>query len=85
MTSRRSNPAPSPTSETGSRTTGTGVRGRPLTRLRTIDETAALLNLSPRSVRRLIESGALPVHRFGRLVRIADPDLAAFLAASRSV
>jgi excisionase family DNA binding protein len=85
MTSRRSNPAPSPTSETGSRTTGTGVRGRPLTRLRTIDETAALLNLSPRSVRRIIESGALPVHRFGRLVRIADADLAVLLAASRSV
>jgi excisionase family DNA binding protein len=85
MTSGRSNPPRSPTSETGSRTTGTGVRGRPLTRLRTIDETAALLNLSPRSVRRLIESGALPVHRFGRLVRIADGDLAVLLAASRSV
>ena len=85
MTSRRSNPPPSPTSETGSRTTGTDVRGRPLTRLRSIDETAALLNLSPRSVRRLIESGALPVHRFGRLVRIADADVAVLLAASRSV
>jgi excisionase family DNA binding protein len=84
MTSRRSNPAPSPTSETGSRTLNTGVRGRPVTRLRTIDEAAALLNVSPRTVRRLIESGALPVHRFGRLVRIADADLAVLLAASRS-
>jgi excisionase family DNA binding protein len=68
-----------------SRTTGTGVRGRPITRLHTIDETAELLNVSTRTVRRLIESGALPVHRLGRLVRIGDPDLAAFLAASRSV
>jgi excisionase family DNA binding protein len=82
MTSRRSNPAPSPTS-TGTRTTG--VRGRPVTRLHTIDEAAELLNMSPRTVRRLIESGALPVHRFGRLVRIADADLVVLLAASRSV
>jgi excisionase family DNA binding protein len=63
-----------------------GTAGRPVTKLRTIDETAELLNVSPRTVRRLIESGALPVHRLpGRLVRIADADLAAFLAASRSV
>jgi excisionase family DNA binding protein len=67
------------------RTTGAGTRGRPVTRLRTIAEAAELLNVSPRTVRRLIESGALPVHRIGRLVRIADADLAAFLAASRSV
>jgi excisionase family DNA binding protein len=59
--------------------------GRPASRLRTIQQTAELLNVSPRTVRRLIESGALPVHRLGRLVRIGDADLAAFLAASRSV
>lgn len=76
---------PRRTSTTASGATGTGVRGRSITRLRTIDEAAELLNVSPRTVRRLIESGALPVHRLGRLVRIADPDLAAFLAASRSV
>jgi excisionase family DNA binding protein len=34
-------------------------------------------------VRRSIESGALRVHRLGRLVRISDDDLAAFLAANR--
>ena len=59
--------------------------GRVVTRLRTIDETAELLNVSPRTVRRLINSGALPAHRLGRLVRIADGDLAVFLAASRSI
>jgi excisionase family DNA binding protein len=62
-----------------------GLRGRPLSKLRTIDETAELLNVSPRTVRRIIDSGALGVHRFGRLVRIADADLAVLLAASRSV
>jgi excisionase family DNA binding protein len=79
VTSRSSNRRRSPSN------TGTIVHGRPVTRLRTIDEAADLLNVSPRTVRRLIESGALRVHRFGRLVRIADGDLAAFLAASRSV
>jgi len=69
----------------GSRTTGTGPRGRPVIKLFTIEEVAETLNVSSRTVRRLIESGALPVHRLGRLVRIADGDLATFLAASRSV
>ena len=52
-------------------------------RLRTIDETAEILNLSSRTVRRLIDSGALPVHRFGRSVRVSDPDIAQLMAASR--
>lgn len=70
MTYRNSNPA---------------QKGRPITKLRTIDETADLFNTSTRTVRRLIDSGALPVHRLGRLVRIADADIAAFLAANRTV
>ena len=52
-------------------------------RLRTIDETAEILNLSSRSVRRLIDSGALPVHRFRRSVRVSDPDIVQLMAASR--
>jgi excisionase family DNA binding protein len=55
----------------------------PLTRLRTIDETAALLAVSKRTVQRLIESGALPAHRLGRAVRISDADIAAFLDDNR--
>jgi excisionase family DNA binding protein len=82
MSSRRPR---SPAPATASRTIGTGFRARPLAKLRTINEAAELLNISPRTVRRFIESGALPVHRFGRLVRIADADLAVLLAASRSV
>jgi excisionase family DNA binding protein len=82
---RHSNPPQSPASEAALRTAGAGVRGRPATSLRNIDEVAGLLNVSPRTVRRLIESGALPVHRFGRLVRITDGDLAILLAARRTV
>jgi excisionase family DNA binding protein len=61
------------------------MRARPVGKLRTIEETAELLSVSVRTVRRLIESGALPVHRIGRAVRISDADIAAFLAANRSV
>ena len=57
--------------------------GRPHSRLRTIDETAEILNVSSRTVRRLIESGALPVHRFGRSVRVSDADIVQLMAASR--
>jgi excisionase family DNA binding protein len=60
------------------------VLRRSVPQLRTIDETAEVLNVSPRTVRRLIESGALRVHRLGHLVRISDDDIAAFLAATRS-
>jgi excisionase family DNA binding protein len=59
--------------------------GRPVTKLRTIEETAEIFNASPRTVARLIRSGALPVHRLGRLVRIADADILVFLASNRSV
>jgi excisionase family DNA binding protein len=62
-----------------------GRRRRPLTKLRTIEETAELLSVSPKTVRRLINSGALQVHRFGRAVRIDDADIADLLAATRSI
>jgi excisionase family DNA binding protein len=63
-------------------TSRTSTRGR-LPKLLTINEAAEILNVSTRTVRRLAASGALPVHRLGRLVRIADVDIAAFLAANR--
>ena len=83
MTNRTFNPAQRAASKGAAHVTGT-TRVRPVTKLRTIDETAELFNTSTRTVRRLIESGALPVHRLGRSVRISDADIAAFLAASRS-
>ena len=54
-------------------------RNRPPRKLRTINECAELWQVSPRTVRRKIESGALRVHRIGRLVRISDDDADDFL------
>jgi excisionase family DNA binding protein len=51
----------------------------------TIREMAEDLDVSERSVHRWIDAGDLIVHRFGRLVRIADDDRRAFLAARRGV
>jgi excisionase family DNA binding protein len=62
--------------------TSTVARGTP--RFFTIDQVAEFLNLSSRSVRRLIDDGQLPVHRFGRAVRIAEADLRAFIAIHRA-
>ncbi len=39
--------------------------------------------VSLRHVRRLIANRALPVHRLGRVVRVAEADLQRFLAACR--
>jgi len=55
----------SPAFNTASRTIVSSGRGRPIGKLRTIDEAAEVLNTSSRTVRRLIESGALQVHRIG--------------------
>ena len=85
MAHRIFNPAQRPASNRSSHITGTGTRSRPLPKLRTIDETAELFNTSKRTVRRLIDSGALPAHRLGRCVRISDLDIAVFLAGNRSV
>ncbi len=52
---------------------------RPVGKLHTIDELADLWVVSPRTMQRLIKSGALRCRRIGRLVRIADHDAAAFL------
>jgi excisionase family DNA binding protein len=44
---------------------------------------ARRLDVSVRTVRRLIAAGELPVHRIGRAVRVSADDLARFLAARR--
>jgi excisionase family DNA binding protein len=49
----------------------------------TVKQIAEMLDVSTRTVRRWIESQALAVHRFGGVVRVADADLKAFLAAHR--
>jgi excisionase family DNA binding protein len=63
----------------------TGPRGQPVKRLNTIGETAEILNVSTRTVRRLIDSGALRAHRVReRLPRITDEAIQELLAASSS-
>lgn len=57
---------------------------RPINQLHTIDETAEILHVAPRTVRRMIDAGELAAHRFRRLVRISDADIALCLAAHRS-
>jgi excisionase family DNA binding protein len=64
---------------------GSTSRTRQLDTLRTIPETAEILQTSTRTVRRLIASGQLRSHRIRRLVRIADADIAALLNATRTV
>ena len=47
-----------------------------------IGETAAHLNVSEKTVRRLIKAKALSVIRIGRLVRIESAEIERFLAAA---
>ena len=44
---------------------------------------AARLNISTKSVRRMIASGAIPHHRIGKLIRISAADLSEYLAKQR--
>jgi excisionase family DNA binding protein len=53
-------------------------------RFLTVRAVAEILNLSQRSVRRLIDDQKLPIHRFGHAVRIAETDLRAFIAIHRA-
>jgi excisionase family DNA binding protein len=48
-----------------------------------ISEVAEMLRVSTRTVRRWIDSEKLVAHTFGGVVRIAEPDLRAFLALHR--
>ena len=54
-----------------------------MSRLFTVDEAADALNTTPRFVRRLVAERRISYHHVGRHVRIAEPDLEAFVAAGR--
>jgi excisionase family DNA binding protein len=45
-------------------------RGPLLERLLTVDQLAEIWQLHPRTIRRMIADGRIPVQRFGRAVRI---------------
>lgn len=53
-------------------------------KMRTIPQTAEILETSERTVQRLIQRKKLRAHYFGRLVRIADADIAALIDATRT-
>ena len=55
-----------------------------LPRLLPLDEVAQTLHVSIKTVRRWIKQGALRAHQFGRQLRIAEEDLAAFINRARS-
>jgi len=52
--------------------------------LLTIDQVAAFLNVSPKTVRRLMQRG-LPSVRVGRLVRFAERDVLRWVEARKEV
>ncbi len=49
----------------------------------TVEQVAEDLNVSPRTVRRWIQSKAIVAHRFGASVRIAESERRAFIARHR--
>ncbi len=51
--------------------------------LLTYEEVAARLSTKPRFIRRLVAEHRIPYYHVGRFRRIAEPDLAAFVAAGR--
>jgi excisionase family DNA binding protein len=57
---------------------------RPISKMRTIPQTAEILETSEKTIQRLIKAKKLRAHRFGRLVRIADADIAALLDATQT-
>ena len=54
-----------------------------LAKLLTVDQAAEALNTTPRFVRRLVAERRICFHHVGRHVRIAEPDLEAFVEAGR--
>jgi excisionase family DNA binding protein len=51
-------------------------------RLLTIEEVAARLGVSAKTVRRRVDGGELPVFRSGRVVRVREEDLRRYVAHS---
>jgi len=60
---------------------GNTGRRKTITRFFSIAQVAELLGVSIRTVRRWIKKKKLARHKFGAVVRVAEDDLRAFLAA----
>ena len=46
-------------------------------------EAARRLGITPRTLYRLIDEGQLPAYKLGRVIRLQESDVDAFIAASR--
>ena len=53
--------------------------------LRDVATVARRLGISIKTVRRMIDRGELPVHRVGRLLRLSDADVDAYVQSRRSL
>lgn len=51
--------------------------------LMSVDDVAAHLLVSSKTIRRWIGAGLLPAHRLGRQIRIAEDDVRRFIAQRR--
>ena len=67
------------------RATDTKFSMNPEKKYLTIDEVAALLKVNYQLIYRLVRTGEIPSSRIGRVYRIADPDLDAYLEKTRTV
>jgi excisionase family DNA binding protein len=56
----------------------------PAGQLHDVTAVAARLDVSVKTVRRMIERGQLPAHRIGKLLRISEADLVDYLSQARS-
>lgn len=56
----------------------------PTYRLRSLAEVAERFGVSIKTVRRMVARGDLPTCRIGKLLRVADDDVAAYLERSQS-
>lgn len=78
---------PAPSIEHPKHEPGWGGSPRPkgdrLVPLLTLREVAGLLNVSPKTIRRLVARGSLPCVRFGRVLRFQQADLFRFVEARK--
>jgi excisionase family DNA binding protein len=63
--------------------TKTNASPEPGERFLSVAEVAVRLDVSPKTVRRMIDRGDLPAHRIGRLVRVGERSLAGCLGKVR--
>ena len=49
------------------------------------NETAKRLGITPRTLYRFIDDGKIPAYRFGRVIRLKESEVAAFIEQSRIV